>query len=95
MCAWCKFRQYSRWVVEAELLFAFREWLNIGGELFLAVGVPLASRSVIFIAWWPPPLVNSVKLACLLEDPTVVVGMISWSIRVTVNLLKGLSIPFG
>ena len=93
MRAWYKFCQYSRWVAEAELLFAFREWSNVGGELFLAPGVLLASRSVVFIAWWPPPLVISVKLACLLEDPTVSVGMISWHIRVAVNLTRSVQYP--
>ena len=43
MCAWCKFRQYNRWVAEAELLFAFREWSNIGGALFLGPGALLVS----------------------------------------------------
>ena len=76
MCAWCKFRKYSRWVAEVEMLFAIWEWSNIGGELFLAPGVLLASRSVIFATRWHPPLVISVKLACLLEDPTVTVGII-------------------
>ena len=85
MCAWCKFCQYNTWVVEHKLLLASREWSNVGGELFLAPGVRLVSRSIVFIAWWPPPLVVNVKLACLLEDPTVSVGMISWHIRLTVN----------
>ena len=56
--------------------------------MFLAPGVRLASRSVVSIAWWPPPLVISVKLACMLEDPTVSVGMVSWHIRLTVNLTR-------
>ena len=81
------------WVAEDELLLAFWEWSNIGGELFLAPGVLLASRSVVFIAWWPPPLVISVELACLLEDPTVSVGMISWLIRVAVNLPRSVQYP--
>ena len=34
-----------------------------------------------------------VKLACLLEDPTVSVGMISWLIRVTVNLTRSVQYP--
>ena len=93
MCAWCKFRQYSRWVAGAELLFAFWEWSNVGGELFLAPGALLASRSVVFATRWPPPLVISVKLACMLEDPTVTVGMISWPIRVTVNLTRSVQYP--
>ena len=93
MYAWCKSCQYSRWVAEAELLFPFREWSNFRGKLFLAPGVQLASRSVVFIAWWPPPLVIGVKLACLLEDPTVSVGMISWLIRVTVNLTRSVQYP--
>ena len=93
MCVWCKFCQYNTWVVEDELLLALREWSNIGGGLFLAPGVLLASRSVIFIAWWLPPLVISVKLACLLEDPTVSVGMISWPIRETVNLTRSVQYP--
>ena len=54
----------------------------------MALGVLLASRSVVFVARWPPPLVISVKLACLLEHPTVSVGVISWLIRVTVNLTR-------
>ena len=93
MCAWCKFCQYSTWVAEDELLFAFLKWSNVGGKLFLAPGVLLASRSVIFIAWRPPSLVISVKLACLLEDPTVSVGMIGWLIRVTVNLTRSVQYP--
>ena len=88
MCVWYKFRQYSRWVAGDELLFAFRGWSNVGGDLFLAPGVLLASRSIVFVTQWPPPLVISLKFACLLEDPTVLVGMISWPIRVTVNLTR-------
>ena len=88
MYAWCKSRRYSRWVAEAELLFPFREWSNFGGKLFLAPGVRLAGRSVVSIAWWPPPLVIGVELGCLLKDPTVSVGMISWLIRMAVNLAR-------
>ena len=88
MYAWCKPRRYGRWVAEAELLFPFREWSNFGGKLLLAPDVRLASRSVVFIAWWPPPLAIGVKLACLLEDPTVSFGMVSWLIRMTVNLTR-------
>ena len=88
MCEWCKFCQYITWVAEDELLLAFREWSNIGGELFLAPSVLLSSRSIVFLTWWPPLLVISVKLACLLEDPTVTVGMISWPSRETVNLTR-------
>ena len=88
MYTWCKSCQHSGWVAEDELLFPFREWSNLGGKLFLAPGVRLASCSVVFIAWWPPPLANGVKLACLLEDPTVSVGVISWLIRLTVNLTR-------
>ena len=80
-------------MAEAELLFAFREWSNVGGELFLAPGVLLVSRSVVFVTWWPPPLVISVMLAYLLEDPTVRVGMISWPIRETVNLTRSVQYP--
>ena len=50
MYAWCKYCQYSGWVAGAELLFPFQEWSNFGGELFLAPGVRLAGRSVVFIA---------------------------------------------
>ena len=77
MHTWCKSGRHSGWVAEAELLFPFREWSNFGGKLFLAPGVRLVGRSVVFISWWPPPLVFGVELACLLEDPTVSVGMIS------------------
>ena len=69
MYARCKFCRYRRWVVEAEQLFPFREWSNFRGKLFLAPGVWLVSRSVVFIAWRPPPLVLAVELAGLLEDP--------------------------
>ena len=93
MYAWCKSCQYSRWVAETELLFPFREWSNFGGKLLLAPDVRLARRFVIFIAWWPPPLVIGVKLASLLEDPTVSVGMISWLIKVTVNLAGSVQYP--
>ena len=93
MYAWCESCRYSGWVAEAELLFPFREWSNFRGKLFLAPGVQLASQSVVFIAWWPPPLVIGVELACLLEDPTVSVGMISWLIRVTVNLTRSVQYP--
>ena len=93
MYAWCKSCQHSGWVAEAELLFPFREWSNFGGKLFLAPGVRLVSHSVVFIAWWPPPLVLGVKLACLLKDPTVSVGVISWLIRVTVNLTRPVQYP--
>ena len=88
----CKSCQYRRWAA-AELLFPFREWSNFGGKLFLAPGVRLASRSVVFIAWWPPPLVFRVKFACLLKDPTVSVGVIGWLIRVTVNLTRSVQYP--
>ena len=88
MYVWCEFCQYSRWVAEAELLFPFQEWSNFRGKLFLAPGVRLVSRSVVFFAWWPPPLVIGVEFACLLKEPTVYVGMISWPIRVTVNLTR-------
>ena len=77
MYAWCKSCPYVRWVAETKLLFPFRERSNFGGKLFLAPGVRLASRSVVFIAWWPPPIVFGVKLACLLKDPIVYVGVIS------------------
>ena len=80
-------------MAEAGLLFPFREWSNFGGKLLLAHDIWLASRSVVFIAWWPPPLAIGVKLACLLEDPTVYVGMISWLIRVTVNLTRSIQYP--
>ena len=70
MYAWCKSCQYSRWVAEAELLFPFREWSNFGRKLFLAPRVWLVSRSVVFIAWWPPPLVFGVELAGLFKDPS-------------------------
>ena len=93
MYAWCESHRYGRWVAEAELLFPFRGWSNFRGKLFLAPGVRLASRSVVFIAWWPPPLVIGVELACLLEDPTVSVGMVSWPIRVTVNLTRSVQYP--
>ena len=93
MYEWCESCQYSRWVAETELLFPFREWSNFRGKVFLAPGVRLASRSVVSIAWWPPPLVIGVELACLLEDPTVSVGMISWPIRVTVNLTRSVQYP--
>ena len=86
MCAWCKFRQYSRWVAEAELLFAFQEWSNVRGELFLAPGVLLASRSVVFIARWFLPLVISVKLASLLEDPTLSMRMVRRFVGGAMNL---------
>ena len=49
--------------------------------------------AVVFIAWWPPPLVFDVELACLLEDPTVSVGMISWLIRVAVDLARSVQYP--
>ena len=88
MCAWCKFRQYSGWVAEAELLFPLRYWSNVGGKLFLAPGVRLASRSVVFIAWWPPPLVFGIKFACLLKDPTVSVSVIGRFIGVAMNLAR-------
>ena len=61
--------------------------------MFLAPGVRLASRFVVFIAWWPPPLVFGVKFACLLKDPTVSVGVIGWLIRVTVNLTRSVQYP--
>ena len=93
MYTWCKSCQYSRWVAETELLFLCREWSNFRGKLFLAPDVRLASRSVVFIAWWPPPLVIGVEPACLLEDPTVSVGMISWLIRVAVDLAMSVQYP--
>ena len=93
MYAWCELCQYSNWVAEAELLFSFWEWSNFRGKVFLAPGVRLASRSVVFIAWWPPSLVFGVKFACLLKDPTVYVGVIGWLIRVTVNLTRSVQYP--
>ena len=80
-------------MAEDELLFPFREWSNFGGKLFLAPGVRLASSSVVFIAWWPPPLVFGVELAGLLEDPTTSVGMISWFTGVAVNLTRWVQYP--
>ena len=88
MYAWCESHRYGRWVAEAELLFPFREWSNFGGKLLLALDIRLAGRSVVFIAWWPPPLAIGVKLAGLLDDPTVSVGMVSWLIRMTMNLTR-------
>ena len=35
----------------------------------------------------------SIKLACLIEDPTVSVGMIGWPIEVTVNLTRSVQYP--
>ena len=93
MYARYKFCGYMRWAAEAELLFPFREWSDFGGELFLAPSVWLVSRSVILVAWWPPSLVLGVKLACLLKDPTISVGIISWLIRVTVNLTRSVQYP--
>ena len=93
MYARCKSCRYKRWVAEAKLLFPFREWSNFEGKLFLALGIWLVSRSVFFIAWRPPPLVFGLELACLLEDPTVSVGMISWLIRMTVNLARSVQYP--
>ena len=80
-------------MAEAELLFPFREWSNFRWKLLLAPDVRLASSSVVFISWWPPPLAIGVKLACLLEDPTASVGMVSWLIRVTVNLTRSVKYP--
>ena len=34
-----------------------------------------------------------VKLACVLKDPTVSVGVIGWLIRVTVNLTRSVQYP--
>ena len=93
MYAWCESCRYSGWVEEAELLLPFREWSNFGGKLFLAPGVRLASRSMVFIAWWPPPIVFGVKLPYLLKDPTISVGVISWLIRVAVNLTRLVQYP--
>ena len=93
MYARCKSCRYMRWVAEAELLFPFREWSNFGRKLFLAPGIWLGSRSVVCIAWRPPPLVFGAELACLLEDPTISVGMISWLIRVAVNLARSVQYP--
>jgi hypothetical protein len=90
--AWCKSSPHSGWVVEAELLFPLWEWSNLRGKLLLAPGVRLTSRSVVSVAWWPP-LVFGVELACLLEDPTVSVGMISWPVRVAVNLTRSVQYP--
>ena len=88
MYARCEPYWYKGWATEAELLFPFWESSNFGRKLFLAPGVRLVSRSVVFIAWRPPPLVFGVELACLLEDPTVSVGMISGLIRMTMNLAR-------
>ena len=63
------------------------------GELLLTPGTLLVSIFVITIAWRPPPLVFSVELACLLEDPTTYVGMISWFIGVAVNLAGSVQYP--
>ena len=86
MYAWCDLCQYNGWVAEAELLFPFWEWSNFTGKVFLAPGVRLASRSVVSIAWWPPPLVIGVELTCLLEDPTFSLGMISGFTRGAMDL---------
>ena len=59
----------------------------------MAPGVRLASCAVVFIAWWASPLVFGIKLVYLLKDPTVSVGMISWLIRVAVNLTRSVQYP--
>ena len=88
MYAWCKTCRHSGWVAEAELLFPLRDWSILGGKLLLTPGIWLVNPSVVPIAWRPPPLVFGIELAGLLEDPTVYVGVISWLIRVTVNLTR-------
>ena len=45
------------------------------------------------VAWRPPPLVFGIELAGLLEDPTTSVGVISWFIRVAVNLARSVQYP--
>ena len=61
--------------------------------MLLAPSVRLVRLAIVFIAWWPSPFVFGIKLACLLEDPTVSVGMISWLIRVAVNLTRSVQYP--
>ena len=80
-------------MADAELLFPFREWSNFGGKLLLAPDIRLAKRSVVFIAWWPPPLAIGVKLAGLLDDPTTSIGMISWFVGVAMNLAGSVQYP--
>ena len=93
MYTWCKSCEYSRWVAGTELLFPFREWSNFRGKLLLAPGTWLVSRSVVFTAWRPPPLVFDVELAGLFKDLAVYVSMISWFIGVAVNLAGSVQYP--
>ena len=67
-----------RWAAEAGLLFPLREWSILAGKLPLTSAIWLVTLPVIPVAWRPPPLVFSVELAGLLEDPTTSVGMVSW-----------------
>ena len=63
------------------------------GKLLLTPGVQLASLVVIAVTGRPLPLVFGIKLAGLFEDPTASVGMISWFIRVAVNLAGSVQYP--
>ena len=57
------------------------------GEIASDPGIWLVDLFVVPIAGRPPPLVFGVELAGLLEDPTASVGVISWFIRVAMNLV--------
>ena len=64
-----------------------------GAKLLLTPGILLVSLFVVAITGWPPPFVFGVELASLLEDPTTYVGMISWFVRVAVNLAGPIQYP--
>ena len=69
------------------LLFLLR------GKLLLTPDIWLVNLFIAPIAGRPPPLVFSVELAGLLEDPTASVGMINWFIGVAVNLAGSIQYP--
>ena len=61
-------------------------YFYFGGKLLLTPGIWLVSLFVVAITGRFLPLVFGVELAGLFEDPTASVGVISWFVRVAMNL---------
>ena len=66
---------------------------HFGGKLLLTPGIWLVSPFVVAITWRPPPLVFGIELGDLLEDPAASICMISWFVRVAMNLAGSVQYP--
>ena len=59
---------------------------HVGWKLLLTPSISWVSLFVVAVAWRRPPFVFGVELAGLLEDPKDSIGVISWFVRVAMNL---------